>query len=51
LFVPANAPTVEAVTRVQKESQAQRVFLVSSRAAVAFRGTAEQAAIAERSMQ
>jgi hypothetical protein len=51
LFVPAKTPTIEVVKQLQIESKAQKVFLVSTRSAVAFRGTAEQAAIAERALQ
>ena len=51
LFVPSQPPSADTVARVRAESQAQKVYLVSARASVAFRGTAEQAAIAERAMQ
>jgi hypothetical protein len=51
LFVPRTTPTPEVISHVRAESQAYRLFLLSTRSAVAFRGTAEQAAIAERAMQ
>jgi hypothetical protein len=55
LFVPSKAMTPEAlqaaVNRARAEAQAQRLFPLSSRSAAVFRGTAEQAAIAERALQ
>jgi hypothetical protein len=55
LLVPAKAASPEAlqaaVNRARTEAQVQRLFPLTSRSAAVFRGTAEQAAIAERALQ
>jgi hypothetical protein len=55
LFVPSRAMSPEAlqaaVNKARTEAQVQRLYPVSNRSAAVFRGTAEQAAIAERTLQ